>query len=175
MQARRKPPSEQKLLILYAVREMGALELPELERFILGVELLTYMEFRLSLYELVDTGHLRLIPGRLGEACLLTEEGRGALAHFEKRIPQSLRGAVQSSAASWRQKLIRERQVFAEYSKNPQGFAAQLYLLEQSNEMINIKLELPDEALTRRVCERWRTEPSMLYKAVLSALLGEEV
>ncbi|MDR3086225.1 MAG: DUF4364 family protein [Christensenellaceae bacterium] len=175
MQERRKPPGEQKLLILYAVREMGALELPELERFILGVELLTYMEFRLSLYELVDTGHLRLIPGRLDEACLLTEEGRQALDHFEKRIPQSLRETVRSSTAAWRQKLIRERQVFAEYSKNPQGFGVQLYLLEQSNEMINIKLELPDEAMARKVCQRWQAEPSRLYKAVLSALLGEEL
>ncbi len=164
------PPAENKLLLLYIISRMGAMDDQSLERFVLENGLMGYMEARLALAELLEAGLLQALDDQPPRVYLITGDGTKTLELFQTKLPYSRRNKVEELCAAWRAKLRREKQVLAQYRPHPGGCTVRLFLLEESMRLLDISLDLPDVESARKLCEDWEKNTAQLYTAVLQAL-----
>ena len=161
---------ENKLLLLYIINRMGAMDEQALEQFILENELMDYLDSRTTVNDLADQGLLLPLSDEKGKLFLISPPGMEALEMYETSLPYSRRVQVDELCASWRSRLLKEKQVMAQYMPHRGGCIARLYFLEGGISMADISLELPDTETAKRLCQAWEEDPAGLYNAVLGAL-----
>ena len=96
------PESEQKLLILLALRCLGGVTQLQLLRFMAEEDVMNYFVLQLNLCELEEMGQVRVCHHALGSLYELTEQGRYTLDSFDSHIPASRRQALEAGAARWK-------------------------------------------------------------------------
>lgn len=90
------PESEQKLLILLALRCLGGVTQLQLLRFMVEEDVMNYFVLQLNLCELEEMGQVRVCHHALGSLYELTEQGRYTLDSFDSHIPASRRQALEA-------------------------------------------------------------------------------
>lgn len=168
------PPAEKKMMLLYIIKWMGALERNELDRFILENQLLEYIDAHLLLDQLVDAGLLLRLESEGMLYHLLTDAGRDCIEHMGSTLAYSIRKNLETTCADWRAKFRREKMIFAQYSTHARGCAAELYMLDEGVELIRLRIELGSVAAAKAVCARWREDPAGTYTRLLDALGVEQ-
>lgn len=94
------PESEQKLLILLALRCLGGVTQLQLLRFMVEEDVMNYFVLQLNLCELEEMGQVRVCHHALGSLYELTEQGRYTLDSFDSHIPRpGRRQALEAAAA----------------------------------------------------------------------------
>lgn len=104
------PESEQKLLILLALRCLGGVTQLQLLRFMVEEDVMNYFVLQLNLCELEEMGQVRVCHHALGSLYELTEQGRYTLDSFDSHIPASRRQALEAGAARWKAQFRAEQQ-----------------------------------------------------------------
>lgn len=89
------PPAENKLLLLFIIIRMGAMDDQSLERFVLENGLMGYMEARLALAELLEAGLLQALDDQPPRVYLITGDGTKTLELFQTKLPYSRRSKVE--------------------------------------------------------------------------------
>ncbi len=161
---------EDKLLLLYIVSRMGAMEEQSLERFVMENGLMDYLNVRLAVGELAESGLFQPLNEEEGRVLLISPAGMQALEYMQTRLPYSKRAQVDELCAAWRARLLKEKQVMAQYMPHPGGCIARLYYQEENARMADISLELPDTESAKRLCRAWEEDTARLYNELLRAL-----
>lgn len=107
MQRKIIPDAENRLLILYALKTIGAMTDQQLLIVMTDTDLMNYITLQLTIADLESEGKLRRQGDTSGGTLELTDAGRYLLNSFEMHIPVSRRGLIDSGAAQWREPGLR--------------------------------------------------------------------
>ena len=99
---RRAPADEQRLIVLYSLMNLGPCTETQLLQFLSEMDLTNYFDMMFALNELCDRGQAARQKRKDGTYYMATVAGDEALRLFGKRVPQSLKTAVQEQGDAWR-------------------------------------------------------------------------
>lgn len=116
MQRKIIPDAENRLLILYALKTVGAMTDQQLLIVMTDTDLMNYITLQLTIADLESEGKLRRQGDTSGGTLELTDAGRYLLNSFEMHIPVSRRGLIDSGAAQWRERFAAEQMAAVEIS-----------------------------------------------------------
>ena len=100
MQRKIIPDAENRLLILYALKTIGAMTDQQLLIVMTDTDLMNYITLQLTIADLESEGKLRRQGDTSGGTLELTDAGRYLLNSFEMHIPVSRRGLIDSGAVA---------------------------------------------------------------------------
>ena len=95
---------------------------------------------------------------------------------FVERLPQSVRDDLTDYADACREKLRRETQFSAANEKAGVGgaYRTTLRAMEQSGDLMQISILLPDAASAKHAAAVWPERAQAIYTAILSELLAKK-
>jgi hypothetical protein len=168
---RKTPDLENKLLILFAVDELGPLTSLQLLQFFAEYGLMDYITMQLALGDMLLTGHLRSIPHALGSLYTLSGEGRESLSLFLHRLPHSTRTLIHSTVPDWKPRFARETQMLADFHRRDDGkYDLRLRLMEKDSELLDMTVALPTRDLADRYSRRWPEAAPEFYGFLMKEL-----
>lgn len=168
---RQPSDTENKLLLLHAIDCLGAVTAEQLLQFVVENDQMDYISLQLFLSDMVESGLLRRQKHHLGELYGLTDEGQAALALFRERVPHSRLASVAESAALWRERFSREKQMVADFSKKANGeYIVYLRLLEKSEALLQMEISVPTHTHAQRFCDAWVARAPEIYAGIMHSL-----
>ena len=168
------PETENRLIILYTLRQLGPVTAMQLLQAMAEGDLMNYITMQLSLSEMESQGQITQRAHPLGSLIELTEEGTFALRSFEKRIPASRRTLIDERTAAWRSRFAAEQMSPAESFTLPDGRSVlHLRLLDKAATLMDLILYLPAGKHFTLLAERWRTCVQSAYSAVRGLLTAD--
>ena len=171
MISRKTPDLENKLLVLFAVDQLGPLTSLQLLQFLAEHELMDYITMQLTLGDLLSTGHLNSLPHALGTLYGLSPEGKESLWLFLRRLPHSTRSMVRNAVPEWKPRFQRETQILSDFQRREDGmYALRLRLMEKDAPLLDMTLTLPSRDLADRFSRRWPTAAPAFYGFLMKAL-----
>lgn len=174
MERRHIPDTENRLLILYALRSLGPVTAMQLLQTMVEDDLMNYITMQLALSELEEQRQITQHAHPLGSLIELTDEGRFILDTFGKRIPASRRMLIDAHAAAWRERFLAEQTAPAEAFTLPDGRTVlHLRLLDSAATLMELTLYLTADAPPTFLNERWRSCVQNVYSTVLAHLTAD--
>ena len=165
------PESEQKLLILLALRCLGGVTQLQLLRFMVEEDLMNYFVLQLNLCELEEMGQVRVCHHALGSLYELTDQGRFTLDSFDGRIPVSRRKALEDGAARWKAQFRAEQQNQADAIPMKGGRQClRLRMLEGNSALLDLSLTSERHVTEGELRKRWQGAAQAVYTTVTRAL-----
>ena len=168
--------TKSKLMVLYFLNELSVdLTKEQIATFSAAYELIPYFELQSAIYELEEEGFLAAVPRPYGQAYCLTPKGKETLGMFVERL-QSVRDDLTDYADACREKLRRETQFSAASEKAGVGgaYRTTLRAMEQSGDLLQISILLPDAASAKHAAAVWPERAQAIYTAILSELLAKK-
>lgn len=168
------PETENRLIILYTLRQLGPVTAMQLLQAMSEGDLMNYITMQLSLSEMEGQGQITQRAHPLGNLIELTEKGDFTLRSFERRIPASRRALIDERAVDWRSRFAAEQMAPAESVMLPDGRSVlHLRLLDRASTLMDLMLYLPAGKHFTLLSERWRTCVQTAYSAVLGQLTAD--
>lgn len=168
------PETENRLIILYTLRQLGPVTAMQLLQAMAEGDLMNYITMQLSLSEMESQGQITQRAHPLGNLIELTEKGDFTLRSFERRIPSSRRALIDARAGNWRSRFAAEQMAPAESVMLPDGRSVlHLRLLDRASTLMDLMLYLPAGKHFTLLAERWRTCVQTAYSAVLGQLTAD--
>lgn len=165
------PESENRLLILYALRGLGPMTGMQLLQLMVELDLMNYITLQLSLTDMEAQGQLVQQAHPCGARYDLTAEGGFILDSFVLKIPSSRRERIDQHAEHFRQRFLAEQLAPADSFTLPGGHACvRLRLLEKSASLMDILLFVPAGETPTLLQARWHACAQAVYEAVMAAL-----
>lgn len=174
MERRHIPETENRLIILYALRSLGPVTAMQLLQAMAETDLMNYITMQLALSDLEAQGQISQRAHPLGNLIEVTEEGSYILDSFEKRIPSSRRTLIDEHAAAWKERFRTEQMAPAETFTLPDGrIVLHLRLLDSAATLMDLTLYLPDGRPLTFLPERWQACVQAAYSMVLAHFTAE--
>lgn len=171
MQRKIIPDSENRLLILYALKVVGAMTDQQLLIVMTDTDLMNYITLQLTLSDLEAEGKLRRQGDAAGGTLSLTDAGRYLLDSFELHIPTSRRALIDGGAAQWRERFAAEQMAAAEVFDLPDGAKGlHLRIVDRRNVLLDVTLTLPTGKRITCLQQRWQLCMNQVYLLLLSTL-----
>ena len=175
-----------KLIILSIADRIRDITLNQLTTLSLETLYMDYFDFVTAFEELGRDGMLtesirkdetrRDAAGRPVARCYLTDKGRTVLKTLETRIPLPIRSYLAQACSGWQKDIRLQGTLSADYAPDANGYyQVQLKQSDGIKELVNLKLTIPEKAMARQICERWKRSPQTVYLGLLSVLTGEPV
>ncbi|MEG1850372.1 MAG: DUF4364 family protein, partial [Oscillospiraceae bacterium] len=135
--------------------------------------LVNYFELTRAVNQLMTSGHLLELPAgdeNLEHPMTITELGLKTALTFERSIPLTVR---EKSLASLQQSLLRERlekenKVAIEPTED--GYRLTLTITDVSADLLTVSMYVPAAEMCETMKKRFLSDPTVLYRAVLTAL-----
>ncbi len=174
MISRKTPDLENKLLILFAVDELGPLTSLQLLQILAEYNLMDYITMQLTLGDMIATGHLSSIPHALGTLFTLSSEGRESLALFLHRLPHSTRALIHDAVPEWKPRFARETQILADFHRREDGkYDLRLRLMEKDSPLLDMTITIPTRDMADQFSRRW-PEAAPAFYGYLMKELGDD-
>lgn len=168
------PETENRLVILYALRRLGPVTAMQLLQAMAEGDLMNYITMQLSLSDMESQGQITQRAHPLGSLIEMTGEGDFILRSFEKRIPASRRAVIDEHAADWQQRFAAEQMAPAEAFTLPDGRSViHLRLLDRAATLMDLMLYLPGGQSFPLLAQRWRACVQAVYATVLGQLTAD--
>jgi len=170
-----------KLIILSILSQVSGLTSNQLMTLTLETLYMDYFAF-ITAYEELVRDHVIHVSIRKDEMqtdaagqpvsrCDITPNGRAILSTLEPRIPMPIRSYLASALNGWRKDQMRENTVMATAAPDADGFyQVRLRQNDGRKETIDLRLNVPNQAIADAICANWRQFPQTLYLGILSLL-----
>ena len=174
MERKHIPETENRLIILYALRCLGPVTSMQLLQALSEADLMNYITMQLAISDMESQGQITQRAHPLGNLIEVTGEGDFILRSFEKRIPTSRRSLIDEHAADWRERFATEQMAPAESFTLPDGRSViHLRLLDKAATLMDLMLYLPAGRSFTLLPERWRACVQVTYSTVLAHLTAD--
>ena len=174
MERRHIPETENRLIILYTLRQLGPVTATQLLQAMAEADLMNYITMQLALSDMESQGQISQRAHPLGNLIEITSEGDYILRSFEKRIPASRRSIVDEQAHDWRSRFQAEQMAPAEAFTLPDGRSViHLRLLDKAATLMDLLLYLPAGQTYTLLPDRWRSSVQLTYSTVLAYLTAD--
>ena len=172
MERRFIPETENKLILLYALRALGPVTGMQLIQFLAELDLMNYFTMQLSLSDMEKQGQIKTRAHPLGSLMDITAEGAFTLESFTGKIPRSRRQLIDQEAPAWQERFRSEQMAPTEAVTGPQGVpGARLKLLESDAVLMDVTL-LGEDVPRTRLEQRWRRTAPTVYQEVTQRLMA---
>ncbi len=172
MERRRIPETENKLILLYALRALGPVTGMQLIQFLAELDLMNYFTMQLSLSDMEKQGQIETRAHPLGSLMDITPEGAFTLESFTGRIPRSRRQLIDQEAPAWQERFRSEQMAPTEAVTGPEGVpGARLKLLESGAVLMDVTL-LGNDVPRTQLEQRWRQTAPAVYQEVTRRLMA---
>ena len=165
------PVSEQRLILLDALAELGGVTELQLLRFMVESDLMDYFTFKLELSALEESDQVRQASSAQGTLLTITEEGRYVLSAFLRRVPAGRRDCVHEQAerlrGAFRSELERQLDAFP-LSEGRQGL--RLRLLENDSALMDLSMSLETPQPEHLLRKRWFDHAQDIYGTITRCL-----
>lgn len=146
----------------------------QLSGSLLGERLANYFEVTCAVSQLLESGHIEEVEREGEKALILTDLGRKTSQTFYKTVARSVR---EKAVEALSQCVLQDR--FAKENRTEiveaeDGFRLELSLNDVGNDLMTISLYAPSREICETMKKRFLTDPTRLYRLVLSDLMGEE-
>ncbi|MGN0794318.1 MAG: DUF4364 family protein [Aristaeellaceae bacterium] len=171
MERKHIPETENRLVILYALRRLGPVTSMQLLQAMAESDLMNYITMQLALSGMEQQGQITMRAHPLGNLIEITGEGDYILDSFVRRIPASRRAVIDACAGEWRDRFQTEQMAPAESFTLPDGrMCVHLRLLDKAATLMDVMLYMPNGRSFTFLPERWRACVQSVYSQVLSQL-----
>lgn len=171
MISRKTPDLENKLLILFAVDELGPLTSLQLLQFLAEYGLMDYITMQLALGDMLAAGYISSIPHALGTLYTLSREGRESLSLFLHRLPHSTQTLIRGAVPEWKPRFARETQMLADFHRRGDGtYDLRLRLMEKDAQLLDMTIVIPTRDLADRLSRRWPQAAAEFYGFLMKEL-----
>ena len=171
MERKHIPETENRLIILYALRRLGPVTAMQLLQAMAESDLMNYITMQLALSDMEQQGQITMRAHPLGHLIELTGEGDYILDSFVRRIPASRRAVIDACAQEWQKRFQTEQMAPAESFTLPDGrMCIHLRLLDKAATLMDLMLYLPTGLSFTLLPERWRACVQAVYSMVLTRL-----
>ncbi|MBQ3486350.1 MAG: DUF4364 family protein [Clostridia bacterium] len=171
MERKHIPETENRLVILYALRRLGPVTAMQLLQAMAESDLMNYITMQLALSEMEQQGQITMRAHPLGHLIEVTGEGDYILDSFVRRIPASRRAVIDNCAEEWKQRFQTEQMAPAESFTLPDGrMCIHLRLLDSAATLMDLMLYLAPGQTFTLLPERWRSCVQAIYSTVLAQL-----
>ena len=162
-----------KLIVLYMLDKVDfSVTKAEIYDFILEKEYCDYFILNQSIFELTEAGYVETSTAHSSTFLEITDEGRATLAYFQNRISEGIRNDINTYYEKYRADIANRMSVITNYYKTSNGdYVADLTAREKSEDLINIRINMPTEDAAIAICEHWRDNSSDIYSFILEKLL----
>ncbi len=172
---RRIPEVENKLIILYAINQLGSVTQQQLLTFMVENEFMNYIDLSIGLSELFDAGLLCKTDHCLGMLYSLSDLGRESLDMFLQRVPHSKIHLLEEATGCWRGRFQKEKQVLSDYAKQDDGsYLVRLQLQEHGQDLFDLHMLVPNREDAQMITEQWSDRADTVYRSVYSAFFSSE-
>lgn len=146
----------------------------QLSGSLLGERLVNYFEVTRAVSQLLESGHIEEIEREGEKALILTELGKKTSQTFYKTVALSVREkAVDAlSQCVLQDRFAKENRT--EIVETEDGFRLELSLNDVGNDLMTLSLYAPSREICETMRKRFLTDPTKLYRLVLSSLMGEK-
>lgn len=162
-----------KLIILYMLNRVTfPLSYAQLSEFILEKEYTDYFTLQQTLFDLTETGLVRVKTTGSTSLYHITDEGRTTLTYFQKKISLSIRKDIDAYLTEHKHELRNELSTPVDYYATDKGdFAAHCRVLERDSILLDLTLTVPVEAQAKAICAHWRDKSQEIYSTLIQSLL----
>ena len=166
--------AQSKLVVLYALDRVGPMSGAQVLRFLVENQLAEYIDTQLTLTELLDGGMLVFVHQDGTRVYHFTQKGRQTLEMLEEKLKHSTRQTIDELALTWAERVRTERQISAEYERDPDGdYTVRLRAHEKNGTLLAVDVRVPDREQAELACGRFRESPGDILGALLNALLDD--
>jgi hypothetical protein len=166
--------NEVKILICYLLKNAAKpLTFDSLNEILQRDGLVNYFEFGQSLHELLLSGHVDLLQQGGAEHYKITGLGEATAATFERRLPLSVREKAVRAAVSLLERQRVEAENTVTITKGDKGFIVECRILDGADELLAIRLPVPEQAQAQAVKEQFLKRPETVYKGALALITGD--
>lgn len=166
---------EVKILICYLLDRLGTpMSFEQLNEILQSTGFVNYFEFASSISELERSGHILREEDAQGEAAYrLTPTGAATAKAFGKTLPRTVRERTLERARQ--EALLRQRleEIEITHRPVPDGFMLDIRMKDVGSDLMNLSVFLPSQEDCAAIRDRVYADPTLLYRGVLSLLLGE--
>lgn len=167
---RRPTMTENKLLVLFGLKQLGPVSDQQLLRFLVECALMDYIEMQLCLGELRESGMLRTLPDVQGEKMTLSVEGIETIELFTSYLPASRRDIICEKAPDFRRRFKRESDIHSNYAEENGAYTVHLSLTEHPLTLLDLKLSVPTREQAKAFCTHFCEHADTLYAQIIHTL-----
>ena len=161
-----------KLIILFMLDRVDfPLTTSQLSQFILDKGYTNYFNFQQALSELEDAGFIRSELIRNTTQFHLTDDGKEALDLFDYKISSAIKDDVYAYFEAEKINLRNEVEIFATYYPAKRNeYTVQCTILEHSETLLDIKLNVPTLDQATMICDTWQEKSNTIYDYLIHQL-----
>ena len=165
---------EVNILICYLLVQVGEpMSFAQLSEATQRDGLVNYFELAQAVDKLEQDGHI--IKVQVGDNQFVyrpTTTGQAASVTFQHQLPRSVRERAVAAAKQVLQRQRRENEILTEIEKTSDGYKITLRMTDIGTDLLGVSLFLPTMEDCRKVEQRFRSDPELIYKQVLAVLTG---
>ncbi len=164
--------AESKLLILYLFKKINLpISNAIVTDIVLENNLLNYFQLQQYLSELVSSDFLYISKESKRQFYNITDKGLKTLSLFENRITANKKSVVDNYLNTHGELLKKRIQVTADYLPESDGsYLVTCKLSEDNITLIQLNLAISSNEKAKIICSRWKSNPYMMYKQIISLL-----
>ncbi|MDO4476073.1 MAG: DUF4364 family protein [Lachnospiraceae bacterium] len=165
-----------KLMVLYMLNRIDfTMTYSQLSDFILGKGYTNYFQLQNTLVELQDAQLIHTEKIHSTSYYSITPQGRETLDFFENRLSKAIRDDIEVWLKDNRLRIRDEVSVIADfYPGKKKDFLVNCRALEKDTVLIDLTLNVPDEAQARAICFQWKKKAADVYGYLIGELMRSE-
>ena len=173
---KRPPDDEQRLVVLYALRQLSPCTETQLLQFLAEEDIMNYFDMMIALQDLCARGQaVRSQKEAGGHTYQPTPAGDEALSLFGGRVPSSVKKLLKETGGAWRARFAAEEQYPFKISQTERGdYELLLSVREQGADTFRLSLTAPTRELALKLARGWPEKAGKIYVTVFRTLSEEE-
>lgn len=163
-----------KILICYLLKHTARqMTFDNLNEILQHDGLCNYFDFANALQELLETGHVDLAERDETKYYRVTRLGAGTADLFERRLPYSVREKAVKAAIRLLARLRLEAENKVTITQTKSGFVVECRVLDGSDELLAVRLLLPEREQAETVKRQFLSDPAKIYQGALALMTGD--
>lgn len=130
------------------------------------------IKLQVAINELIDETLIVSTPMHNRTYLELTKEGTATIESLESRISTQVRSNIYEYLILKKSELAEKHSLLTSYQATGTGFKANLIARDKDEELINLSLSFPTEALAISACDNFKKQSSEIYSYLINKLMN---
>lgn len=157
--------AQNKIIILYIINKFKfPISKSDLTAFVINNEIYNYFFFMEFLNELIDEDFISIENNKI----ILKESAENALEFFHNGIEKDLKMSLDEKILHFSKNTLVKNSIISEYFIDDNIYYCNLVIIENKKEILNMRIEAPNEEYAKLITQRFKNNPLELYKNIIT-------
>ncbi|MDO5041626.1 MAG: DUF4364 family protein [Peptoniphilus sp.] len=157
--------AQNKIIILYIINKFKfPISKSDLTAFIINNEVFNYFFFMEFLNELIAEDFISIENDKI----ILNESAKKALEFFHDGIGEDLKISLDEKILHFSKNTLVKNSIISEYFIHEGVYYCDLVIMENKREILNMRIEAPNEEYAKLITQRFKNNPLELYKNIIT-------